>query len=333
MLGALAASLMFLVVKLLKGNAGTFTLVFYRAIVQVILSLIPLVRKGINPFGPPGFVRLMLVLRAAFGAAAVCAWFFGAQVMPLPDAVTLQFTSPPFAAFFAVLVVGEQWKGFDMVGAVVCLTGVALIAHPTWLFGRSSSQANGNTNDSDLLMQALGVTVTTIGAALAGLAYVCVRVIGNRASALVMIFYYGLISIPVSVLGSVLFQGTWNVMVSGDAQSPFTAGDAVLILLIGVLGYMAQWLINVGLQHETAATATLATCTQIVWTYVFELAFLHEALNQWSLGGTALILGYMLVVAVIKLVQTETAPQRGQEVARSESEGSPLLHGQEKGDV
>lgn len=47
--------------------------------------------------------------------------------------------------------------------------------------------------------------------------------------------------------------------------------------------------------------ATLATCTQIVWTYVFELAFLHEVINRWSLAGTGLILGYMLVVAATKM--------------------------------
>lgn len=52
------------------------------------------------------------------------------------------------------------------------------------------------------------------------------------------------------------------------------------------------------LQREKAATGTLATCTQIVWTYIFELAFLHEALNRWSLIGTGLILGDMFVVVV-----------------------------------
>mmetsp|Transcript_1164 Transcript_1164/g.2371 ORF Transcript_1164/g.2371 Transcript_1164/m.2371 type:complete len:91 (+) Transcript_1164:102-374(+) len=49
--------------------------------------------------------------------------------------------------------------------------------------------------------------------------------------------------------------------------------------------------------------ATLATSTQIVWTYIFELVFLHEALDAWSLAGSGLILGYMMVVAVLKLLR------------------------------
>ena len=74
-----------------------------------------------------------------------------------------------------------------------------------------------------------------------------------------------------------------------------------MIFLIGLLGHVGQLCLNLGLQLETAATATLATCTQIVWSYIFELAFLHEALNRWSLIGTGLILGYMLMVAAIKM--------------------------------
>lgn len=51
--------------------------------------------------------------------------------------------------------------------------------------------------------------------------------------------------------------------------------------------------------------ATLATSTQIVWTFIFEILFLHEQLNLWSLAGTALILGYMMVVGVIKIMESE----------------------------
>ena len=130
---------MFLTVKLMA-SANTFTLVFYRSLVQIVISLGTLMDKGVHPLGPPG-VRWELVARAVFGGVAVAAWFFGIQVLPLPDAVTLQFTTPPFAAAFAVIMVGEQWKVMDMIGAVVCIGGVALIAHPSWLFGKSSDTA------------------------------------------------------------------------------------------------------------------------------------------------------------------------------------------------
>ena len=139
---------------------------------QILLSLLSLLHEGAaNPLTGPRGVRLLLVLRAGFGSAAVCAWFYGCQVLPLPDAVTLHFTTPAFAAAIAVVLVGEKWTPLDMFGAVVCLLGVALIAHPTWMFGAAGDQKG---------MQALGVFITTIGSILAGLAYVYVRKIGDR---------------------------------------------------------------------------------------------------------------------------------------------------------
>jgi len=315
MMGAFSFSIMFLLVKLMGPDANTFTLVLYRSLVQIAISLITLLYHNENPLGPRD-VRMWLIVRGVFGSAAVCAWFFGIQILPLPDAVTLQFTTPPFAAAFAVCLVGEKWLPLDMIGAVVCLTGVALIAHPTWLFGKAGAaiENDDESNESSVLLKALAVMITEAGAAMAGIAYVSVRKIGHRTSAVVMVLYYGALSVPMCILGSGWLEGTWNVW--GDAS--FTITDYFILFLMGVAGYGGQWFTNLGLQHESAATATLATSTQIVWTYIFELLFLHEALNLWSLAGTGLIMGYMLVVGAIKMINSS-----GSSAPPEESE--PLL--------
>lgn len=78
-----------------------------------------------------------------------------------------------------------------MIGAVVCLMGVAFIAHPTWLFGSEAADVDPNATSSSLALKALAVLITEGGAMMAGLAYVSVRMIGHRASAVVMVLYYG----------------------------------------------------------------------------------------------------------------------------------------------
>lgn len=115
-----------------------------------------------------------------------------------------------------------------------------------------------------------------------------------------MVLYYAVLSLPLCFFGSGFLEGDWEVW----KLEGFSSFDYFLLLLMGLGGYGGQWFTNLGLQNETAATATLATSTQIVWTYIFELAFLHEALNGWSLGGTGLILGYMLVVGVLKMFES-----------------------------
>ena len=241
----------------MEGKADSFTLVFYRSIVQIIISLGAIVRNHENPLGATR-ARGWLLVRGGFGAGAVIAWFFGIQNLPLPDAVTLQFTTPVFAAVFAVCLAGEEWKRLDMIGAFVCLLGVAFIAHPTWLFGSPEQQIEDADSQDDPKMKGLAVGVTTAGAAMAGLAYVSVRLIGDGTSANVMVLYYACLSIPISIFGSYWLEDKWNVW--GDGS--FSVLDYFLLLLTGFAGYGGQFFTNLGLQQETAATV------RVPWHYI-----------------------------------------------------------------
>ena len=318
MMGSFSFSCMFLFVKFMQGRANTFVLGFYRALVEIPIALYLCYQDSENPMGPHG-VRGWLWVRGGMGAAAVLCFFYAIQHLPLPDAVTLQFTTPPFAAAFAVCLAGEKWMKLDMMGAAVCLMGVMLIAHPSWLFGTPTNTAatltpHGNSTRSLLLAEGddignnhddqniVAIAVALMGAAFAGLAYTSVRKIGHGASANVMVLYYSMLSLPVTLIGSKGSLGTWNVWGGGG---DLNFGDWCWVLLIGVTAYSGQYLTNLGLQHESAATGTLATCSQIVFTYIFELAFLHEAINLWSLAGTLLILGFMMIVGSFKMKQAD----------------------------
>ena len=320
-LGSLSFSCMFLFVKLMQGHANSFTLAFYRGFVEIPIAVLLCVRAGEHPLGPPSSsVRGWLLVRGGVGAAAVLCFFYAIQHLPLPDAVTLQFTTPPFAAAFAVLLAGETWQVLDMVGAVVCLIGVMLIAHPSWLFGDKGADAPVEHE-----AKALGaIAVALLGAGLAGVAYTSVRKIGHDASANVMVLYYGVLSVPVTLAGSRGLLGTWNVWSGG---SVFSVWDCGLIVLTGLTAYTGQYLTNLGLQHETAATGTLATCSQIVFTYIFEMAFLHEAINSWSIAGTILILGFMVIVGVFKM---QEADETVHETVAGEPEELALLFSAER---
>ena len=117
-----------------------------------------------------------------------------------------------------------------------------------------------------------------------------------------MVLYYAVFSIPLCYFGSGFIEGDWAVW----RLEGFGFADYILLLLMGLGGYGGQWFTNLGLQNETAATATLVTSRQFVWTYIFEIMFFHEAINAWSLGGTSLILGYMLLMGAIKMVEANT---------------------------
>lgn len=302
----------------MEGKANTFTLAFYRAWVEIPIALVLCYLDGEHPAGPPA-ARGWLWVRGGMGAAAVICFFYAIQHLPLPDAVTLQFTTPPFAAAFAVCFAGEQWTRLDMLGAVVCLFGVMLIAHPSWLF-KSGSTPTEDGSGADVV----AIAVALLGAAFAGLAYMSVRKIGHGASANVMVLYYSCLSIPMTLIGSKSLAGTWNVWIGGEN---FAWHDWCLVLLTGITAYTGQYLTNLGLQHESAATGTLATCSQIVFTYIFELTFLHERIDVWSILGTLLILGFMVIVGVFKMKE---ADEDIHEVVAGEPEELALLFSAER---
>mmetsp|Transcript_28695 Transcript_28695/g.78844 ORF Transcript_28695/g.78844 Transcript_28695/m.78844 type:complete len:251 (+) Transcript_28695:966-1718(+) len=189
---------MFLFVKLMEGIANSFTLIFFRSLLQIAVCLLIVVKNQEHPLGQPS-ARLWLLLRGGAGAAAVVAFYFCIQHLPLPDAVTLQFTVPPFAAAFALAILGEPIELIDVAGSIVCFAGVALIAHPTWLFG-DTNEADADNDPSENSPTA--ILIGLLGAALAGLAYVSVRPIRDRASANVMVLYFAACSIPITMLGS-----------------------------------------------------------------------------------------------------------------------------------
>ena len=292
-LAALSFSLMFLGVKLYS-DAPTFTLVFYRSVVQALLSgsLMWWGRRGNHQQATTtsDHVRLLLIARGTLGSLAVAAMFAAIQGLPLPDAVTLQFTVPVFAALVAVPLLGEPWRRMDQIGAVVCLTGVMLMARPSWLFGGVTAVAASTSSTT------VATIVGLVGAFLAALAYILVRQIGDRAGANLMVWYYAVISALTAPLGARLLSDTWDVM-----GQP-TPSELAVFAGLGVFGFLGQFWTNRGLnQCESAAMATLITNTQIVFAFLFEVTILHESISPWSLAGTALIVGYMGFVGIQKM--------------------------------
>lgn len=79
-----------------------------------------------------------------------------------------------------------------------------------------------------------------------------VRLIGDRASANVMVLYYACMSIPIVLVGSRLLLQDWSVW--GD--DVFSLQDYLMLICTGVFGYGGQYFTNLGLQRETAATVS-----------------------------------------------------------------------------
>jgi len=78
-----------------------------------------------------------------------------------------------------------------------------------------------------------------------------------------------------------------------------TKGEWLMLLgLIGVLGFIAQVLLTMGLQRVAAGRGSMAIYTQVVFAALLELVFFHVLPSLLSTIGTTMILGSGLWVVV-----------------------------------
>ena len=260
---------MSLLVKVAGARLPSMEIVLVRAIVTLGLSWALVRRAKLNPWGNR---KGMLVLRGLLGAAALNCFYFSIVHLPLAEATVIQYTNPVFAALLAALLLRERLGMRELVGVAASMLGVAVIARPAFLF------ANAPPIDP------LHVTIAVAGALFSATAYVTVRMLRGADDALVIVFYFPLLTVPLVLPFAI-----------ADWITPTPAEWAVLFG-IGVTTQIAQVYMTRGLQLEPTGRATAVGYLQIVFAAVWGALLLGERPDGWSaLGALVIVAGTLLV--------------------------------------
>ncbi|GAA5827240.1 hypothetical protein JCM11251_001185 [Rhodosporidiobolus azoricus] len=250
-----------------------------------------------NPFlGPPG-VRLLLCARGVVGFFGLFPGYYALQYLDLSDATTISFLSPVLVGLLAWILLREPYSKLEALVGLTSLLGTLFIAKPDFLFP-SASPVDPNTPDvlsedgvsSEQRMFAVGVAL--IGVLGASGAYLIIRLIGKRASPLHSISYFSFYSIIVSCIYPFIFH----------APPVFKLEKRffMLIVPIGVFGFLAQALLTMGLQREKAGRGTLAVYSNLIFAMLLERLIFHKLPDAWSLLGASIIIGGAIRVALEK---------------------------------
>lgn len=126
-------------------------------------------------------------LRAVTGSVAWLTLFIAINMMPLTNAVLLNFAAPIFMPLVAWMVSRQRVKWPVWVGVFVGFAGIALVLHP------SNAELNW------------GAPIALFGAVLIAVTLLSVRWLDETESDFTILFYYFLIStlvmLPVAVVG------------------------------------------------------------------------------------------------------------------------------------
>ncbi|KAI9059468.1 DUF6-domain-containing protein [Trametes sanguinea] len=261
--------------------------------------------------GPKG-VRLLLAARGFFGFFGLFGVYYSLQYLSLSDATVLTFLAPMCTAITGAVLLHEPFSWREALAGLASLLGVVLIARPEFLFGKQHQVVppidighvvEGVHNEvGDILTVTPAQRVGAVGVALLGVlgatgAYTSIRAVGKRAHPLHNLVSFSSQCVIVATLAMIIMRTPVVVPMRWDWL--------LMLLLIGLFGFVAQVLLTMGLQRETAGRGTMAVYVQIIFATIFERVFFHTSPSFLSVVGTLIILTSAIYVALTKARSTQ----------------------------
>lgn len=252
-------------VRHLSEFMSTFEIVFLRQLLGAAVMAPWLWRAGL------GVLRTRVLplhgVRAALGYLGMAASYYAVTLIPLADAVSLQFTSPLWVAVLAMAVLRES-VGLNRWGAVALgFIGVLVIMRPGF---------------SEI---GIGMLIALAAALFYAGGDVTVRALSRTDSIPVIMFYGYILQLPFAIVPAVLTWTTpgWEVV------------PAFIAFLAVALG--AQWCMTTALSIADASLVTPVLFLRLPLVAVIGFFFFAQTPDTWTWIGAAIILSSTFVLS------------------------------------
>ena len=246
--------------------------IFARSVFNLILSYAVLKAQGAAIWGSSKN-RWLLILRGLAGYGALSAYFFSLIKLPIGTASLIQYMSPVFSGIMAHFALRENSSRGQWFCLLFGLLGVGFIAHVLPIPSLNASI------EWYYWFACLG------SACLSGIAYVCVRRLSlAHENPEVIVFYFPLISLPLSLLCGLT---GWVIP---NTQQWF------LLFGVGLSSYLGQVFLTHSLKNEKTSVAANTLYSGALFAVLWGILFFHE-LPDWSLFiGATFIIGSQVLL-------------------------------------
>ncbi|GME70135.1 unnamed protein product [Ambrosiozyma monospora] len=247
------------------------------------------------PFGPPGY-RLLMISRGIGGYIGTIGQYCSLMYINLSDTITIGFLNPTVTSLFAWAFLGQLLSCVELSFGGVAFLGVVLIAQPEFIFGSVSDSGSGAVvaGGSRLLgcLFAFGGTFGT------GIAMCSIKKIGFHAHPLITVSFYALISCISSFVCGVLFLDDFF-------RLPPCLRDWILLLSIGVVGFLMQYLMTSGVQREKKTSRAVAmSYSCLIWGSIFDWFVFGTYPHGLQLVGECVVVVAVLCILYFKPAQS-----------------------------
>nr|WP_037344080.1 DMT family transporter [Ruminococcus sp. FC2018] len=266
-LSAFSFSFMFAFVRL-AGELPTMQKVFFRNFVALFFAVGVMIKNKI-PFRCQNRKNsAVLFVRAFAGSLGMIANFYAIDVLVLSDASILNKMSPFFCVIFSFIFLKEKLKLFNILTISGAFIGALFVIKPTFA-------------NAELFASVVGF----LGGMGAGLAYTCVRYLGENGEKgpMIVAYFSGfscLITLPWLIFGYHHMQW-WQVLCLIGAGFGAAGG---------------QFAITAAYSNAPAKEISVFDYTQIIFTSALGLLMFGQIPDIWSILGYGIIISMALVV-------------------------------------
>lgn len=205
----------------------------------------------------------MLVARLGLGTIGILYNFYAVDHLLVSDASMLNKLSPFFVIIFSSLFLKEKANAVQKISIVIAFIGSLFVVKPSLDF-----------------MSNIDSLVGILGALTAGMAYTCVRQLGEQGvSGFKIVFFFSTFSCVV-VLPYIIFN-----------YVPMSLNQVLMLLMAGLMAAGGQFSITVAYTHAPAKEISVYDYTQILFSAILGFVFLSEIPDVYSILGYTIIIG------------------------------------------
>lgn len=270
-LSALGFALMSACVKYVSEKGiPLFEIVAARAIVSWVISYLDVKRKRISLWGNN---KPLLISRGVMGTSALICVYYSVTTLPLAEATILQYVNPVFTALLGVFFLKERVQVSTIICILMCLIGLFFMVKPSI----------GESLPTHLPMFSVGVAL--MGAMFSSVAYIIVRKLSQTEDSSVIIFYFPLVALPISL-----------ILIGDDFIWP-SMHIIVMLVLLGIFTQVGQFGLTKAMQTQAAGKASAYSYVQILFSALLGVLFFSEIPSLWTyLGGIFIVTGALINV-------------------------------------
>jgi drug/metabolite transporter (DMT)-like permease len=295
-LSALAFTVMSAGIKQVSADYPTGEIVFFRSAFALLPLFAWLAWRGdlLNAVRTSDLNGHLL--RGIISSCGMFSGFVALAYLPLSDAVAIGYASPLIVVVLAALILKERVRIYRWSAVGIGFLGVLIMLMPHLGGGLAGGLAGG---------PAIGAFFALLGAVCSAGATIQVRRLlkTERTGAIVLYF-----SLMTTALGLVTILLGWRMP---------DAGDAALLVAVGILGGIGQILLTQSYRYAEASLVAPFEYTTMIWAFLLGWFVFGQAPQQTIVAGAAIVTAAGLFVlwrehrlGLVRTKEVETGSQR-----------------------